>query len=84
MTPERKKYLANISEQERDVREHIGKLKQLIKTHKVLLNYGSDVVTQVYIKRKSCVIPSNGTLIMCKNMLFILKKQLPQRWPEKS
>lgn len=79
MTPERKKYLARISDEERAVRFYIKSIKHVITVDKRLLATGEtySLVTGEFS------VTAKADLAISKKILSMLKKQLPQRWPEK-
>lgn len=83
MTPERKKYLAGISRKERAVRAHIAGEKAVIAAHKKKISEGNLWILSQGDNNKFHMLNLKDSLAVVKKILAMLKKQLPQRWPEK-
>ncbi len=76
MTPERKKYLAGIGRKETVIRTYIDNVKQQLKDCKKWLKADNGS----YAPRLEMI---KYNILITKQILMMLKKQLPQRWPEK-
>ena len=76
MTPERKKYLAGIGRKEAVIRTYIDDVKQQLKDCKKWLKADNGS----YAPRLEMI---KYNILITKQILMMLKKQLPQRWPEK-
>lgn len=83
MTPEREKYLAGISRKERAVRARIADVKKVIAAHKEEISEGNLWILWQGDNNKFHMINLKDSLAVLKKILSMLKKQLPQRWPEK-
>lgn len=83
MTPERKKYLAGIGRNERAVRAHIASTRNMIAAHKAMIAEGNLWILRPDDNNKFHMINIKDSLAVVKKILSMLKKQLPQRWPEK-
>lgn len=75
MTPERKKYLAGIGRKEAVIRTYIDNVKQQLKDCKKWLKADNGS----YAPRLEMI---KYNILITKQILMMLKKQLPQRWPK--